>query len=76
MPRLYLQESGDTLGEITDEHVQFLVDNLEEESLTDQDYYINKATLESFRDAGCPTELMDLLEKAIGDKDDVDIAWE
>ena len=76
MPRLYLAESGDTLGTITDAQLQFLVDQLEEESSDDRDYYINRETLEMFRERDCDPELLALLEKALGDSDDVDIAWE
>jgi processive 1,2-diacylglycerol beta-glucosyltransferase len=76
MPRLYLQKSGETIGEITAEQLQFLIDQLEEEDTKDQDYYISRATLEMFRDRGCDTELLDLLAGAMGDGDEIDVAWE
>jgi hypothetical protein len=78
MPRLYLVDSGDTLGEISAEQLQFLIDQLEEEDDTDQDYFINRETLELLREAGCDPDLAALLEKALtkGDEDGVDIAWE
>jgi hypothetical protein len=76
MPRLYFPDSGTTIGEISDEQLQFLIDQLEEESLDDQDYYINQDTIEMFRERGCDEELLALLESAIGDKEDIDIAWE
>jgi processive 1,2-diacylglycerol beta-glucosyltransferase len=76
MPRLYFPDSGETIGEISDEQLQFLIDQLEEESLDDQDYYINQETIEMFRERGCDEELLGLLQNAIGDKEDIDIAWE
>ncbi len=76
MPRLYVQTSGETIGEINDQQLQFLVDHLEEEDTTDQDYYINRATLEMFRDEGCDAALLDMLTKAMGDDEEMDIAWE
>lgn len=76
MPRLYFADSGETIGEISDEQLQFLIDQLEEESLDDQDYYINQATIDMFRDRGGDEQLLTLLQNAIGDKEDIDIAWE
>ena len=76
MPRLYVADSGETIGEISDQQLQFLIDQLEEESLDDQDYYINQATIDMFRERGCDDELLTLLQNAIGDKEDIDIAWE
>lgn len=76
MPRLYLADSGDTLGTITDAQLQFLVDQLEEEDLEDKDYYLDRDTLDHLREQGGEPELMALLEKALDGRDDVDIAWE
>lgn len=76
MPRLYKQTSGETIGEINAEQLQFLIDQLEEEDTKDRDYFISQATLEMFRDRGCDTELMNMLVKAMGDAEDLDIAWE
>ena len=39
MIRLYDKDSGAELGTITKEQLQFLVDQLEQESLEDRDYY-------------------------------------
>jgi hypothetical protein len=76
MPRLFFQESGETIGEINQDQLQFLIDQLEEEDTADQDYYVNRDTLEMFREAGCDEALMDMLTKAMGESEDIDIAWE
>ncbi len=76
MPRLIRQDTGDFIGTITDKHVAFLVDQLEEEHDADQDYFIDKDTLELMSDNGIDPELLALLEKAMGDDESVDIAWE
>jgi processive 1,2-diacylglycerol beta-glucosyltransferase len=76
MPRLYFQESGETIGEISQDQVQFLIDQLEEEDTEDKDYYLNRDTLEMFREAGCDSALLDMLTKAMGEAEDIDIAWE
>ena len=45
MVELRDKETGRILGSISDEQLQFLIDQLEEESETDTDYYIDAATL-------------------------------
>lgn len=76
MPRLTRLDTGDDIGTITDDHLAFLVEQLEEEHDDDQDYYIDKDTLELLSDNGGDPELLALLEKAMGDDDSMTIAWE
>jgi hypothetical protein len=49
MIQLRNKESGEILGAITEDDLQFLIDNLEEESEDDTDYFINRSTLEIFK---------------------------
>jgi hypothetical protein len=67
--------SGEVLGVIDKADLQFLIDNLEEESETDTDYYINRSTIEVFKEKGTHHRLIALLEKAMGDREDMDIEW-
>ena len=77
MPRLYRIDNGETIGTITEEQKQFLVEMLEEEDEEDQDYFIDQDTLELFSDNKCDPELLAMLESALDDGEDgVDIAWE
>jgi hypothetical protein len=76
MPRLTRIDTGDPIGEISDKQLAFLVEQLEEEHEEDEDYYIDRDTLELLSDNGADPELLALLEKAIGDDDSMDIAWE
>ncbi len=76
MIRVYNNETGVLLGEITDGHLKFLIDHLEEESLEDMDYYLNKATLEMLEEKGADAGLLILLRKALGDSDGVEVRWE
>lgn len=76
MPRLTRLDTGDAIGEITDAHLAFLVEQLEEESDDDQDYYIDKDTLELLSDNGADPELLAMLEKAMGVDESMTIAWE
>ena len=76
MPRLFRLDNGETIGEITDKQLAFLVDQLEEEDSEDTDYFVDRDTLELLSDNGADPELIALIEKAMGDDDDIDIAWE
>jgi hypothetical protein len=76
MPRLIRLDTGDAIGQISDEQLKFLVEQLEEEHEEDQDYYIDRDTLELMSDNGADPELLALLEKAIGDDESMNIAWE
>ena len=76
MPRLIRIDTGDDIGTISDAQLKFLVEQLEEEHEEDQDYFIDRDTLELMSDNGGDPELLAMLEKAIGDDDSMDIAWE
>jgi hypothetical protein len=76
MIRLYDNVLQKPLGDITEDQLQFLIDHLEEESSDDQDYYINRATLEMFQQAGADSALIDLLQHGLGDRSDMEIRWE
>ena len=73
--KLFDKASGEPIGEISAEQFKVLQDLLEEESREDNDYYINRATLDMLRDAGADTGLMTMLSGALGDREDLDIAW-
>jgi len=69
------KKTGAFLGTISEAQLQFLIDQLEEESIRDQDYYINIATLDMFEGAGGDPELLALLRQSLGTRQDMDIAW-
>ncbi len=75
MPRLYIEETNTELGEITQEALSTLLDNLEEESLEDTDYYITQDTLDYLAARGADAKLVTILRQAIGDQDGIDIRW-
>lgn len=76
MINLYDKDSGAALGTVGETDLKFLVDQLEEESADDQDYYINADLLDVFKTRGAGAGLLDLLRRALGDKDGVEIRWE
>jgi hypothetical protein len=76
MPRLFRIDTEAVIGVISDAQLRFLVEQLEEEHDEDQDYYIDRDTLELLSDNGIDAELLAMLEKGMGDDDSMDIAWD
>ena len=63
------------VGELSEEQLDFLIDNLEEEWQDDRDYYLNQAMLDMLQARGADSALMHILKSAMGNKDEVDILW-
>jgi len=76
MPRLIRLDTGDEIGTINDAQLKFLVEQLEEEHDDDKDYFLDRDTLELLSDNGADPDLLALLEKGMGDDDEMHIAWE
>lgn len=68
-------EGGATVGDISERQLQFLVDQLEEESDSDRDYYIDAATIDMLEADGADGELIGMLRRALGASDGVEISW-
>ena len=75
MVELTDKATGAAIGAITEDQFQFLVDQLEEESPADDDYYINQATLDMFEAADADPALVELLRRALGSREDMDVKW-
>ena len=69
------KDSGQFLGKISEEELQFLLDQLEEESRDDTDYYIDADTLEFLEEEGGPASLISLLRTALGEREGFDVQW-
>jgi len=69
------KDTGADLGTISEEQLQFIVDQHEEEYTEHRDYYTNRTTVEIMQQSGADSELINLLSKAIGDRDGVEIEW-
>ena len=68
--------SGASFGSITESQLQILVDHLEETSLDDQDYYIDRRTIDMIKAvAEDYAAVLAMLNLALGDRDGVDIVW-
>ena len=75
MPTLRDKESNRLIGRISDTDLKFLIDQLEEESESDTDYWIDENTLVYLEQEGASTELVTMLRSAIQGRDGFDVAW-
>ena len=75
MVYLYNKSTGDLLGEIGENELQFLIDQMEEESTKDKDYSITNMEIEYFAAHGADPHLINMLRQALDDKGEVIILW-
>ncbi|MBK8046225.1 MAG: galactosyldiacylglycerol synthase [Anaerolineales bacterium] len=75
MARLYIEETNQVLGEVTDAELDSLVNNLEEETREDTDYWITSDTIDFLEARGADAKLIAMLRNAVGAGDGVDIRW-
>jgi hypothetical protein len=75
MPALYLKDTNRLLAQLDAADLAHMVAVMEEESSTDQDYFIDLATLNLLKAAGLSAALITVLESAIADSDGVDVIW-
>lgn len=75
MVQLFDKHTGAEIGTIADDQFQFMADHLEEESAEDDDYYLNRTTVDFFEAEGADPELIAVLRKALGDRDEAEIRW-
>ncbi len=68
--------TGTSIGTLTDTQLQYLLDHLEEENDQDQDYWLNRTQLDLFWEQGVDAALLETLEKALGDAEEMEIVWE
>ena len=69
-------EHDNEIGIVTEDQVQFLIDNLEEEGFEDQDYYIDLESLSFLAENGCDEELITMLTEALEDRITIDVRYE
>jgi processive 1,2-diacylglycerol beta-glucosyltransferase len=76
MVKVYDNRKAALIGEITEAQLDFLMNNMEEESLEDQDYAITAMTLAYFEELGIDPGLLSMLQQALGSQDELVIRWE
>ena len=75
MINLREKDTNRSLGSISEVQFQFLVDQLEEESMEDNDYAISSTLLDLFESQGADPELVSMLRDALGERDEIEIVW-
>lgn len=75
MITLSLKDSGAFLGAINEADLRLLIDQLEEETEEDTDYYVTPLTIDLLEKDGASASLIGLLREAVGSSEGVDVAW-
>jgi processive 1,2-diacylglycerol beta-glucosyltransferase len=75
MINLLEKGTNKSLGQISEEQLQYLIDNLEEEWLEDQDYAITPLLLQVFEQQNADPGLVSLLRDALSGREMVEIVW-
>ena len=76
MIKIYNSDTGELIGGINEEQMEFLIEQLEEETEEEESYYIDMATLDYLEVNGADEELLTLLHKALGEEEGVEIRIE
>ena len=72
-PETYKRE---LLGTLTEDQLDFLIENLEEEFDEDEEYFLIPETLDFLKEQGADSNLLAILQKALaGTQDGVDIFY-
>jgi len=76
MPKLYDKQSGALLGIVSDDDIESLIDQLEEEDSVDEDYFIDADTIDLLEEGGASETLVSMLRNAVGDSEGIEIRYE
>lgn len=75
MPALHLKDNDTLLAQIDDADLAVMINVMEEESSTDQDYFVDISTVQLLKNAGASESLIAVLSTAIGTSDGIDVIW-
>jgi processive 1,2-diacylglycerol beta-glucosyltransferase len=76
MIKLFDNEREVEVGEITEPQLEFLVEELVEESLDEYTWNLTAAALESLQSAGADPELLAVLRRALGSRTSIELRYE
>lgn len=69
------KDTGQRIGTITEAQLHELIDELEEESGGDRDYWIDEGTLDMMADVGADGGLVDMLRAALAGREGMEVEW-
>ena len=75
MIRLSDKDTGAPIGPIGDDELAYLQEQLEEETPSDQDYWINAELVDALEADGKQPRLVAVLRKALGEREEMEIRW-
>jgi hypothetical protein len=70
------KDTGQRIGKLSEDELQYLIDELVEEHDEDKDYWLNKTQIEIMKEKGEHLSMLEMLEKELGDNQDMEIVWE
>ena len=76
MIKVFNKETNEFIGRISEEDLQFLNEQLEEESIHDTDYYLIRETIEQFEQQSASPKLMEVLRGGLRNGNSMEIRWE
>jgi hypothetical protein len=76
MIKIFNKNTNEVLGRISEAELQFLGEQLEEESIEDTDYYIRKETIDTFEKEGGSSHLVQVLRGGLRHDDAIEIRWQ
>ena len=68
-------KDGRALGQVNEADLKVLVDQFEEESSTDRDYFVCEQTVGLLEEAGARPDFTAMLRAALAGTDGIDIVW-
>lgn len=75
MIRLLDNETGEPIADLSEEELQFLIDQLEETFVEDTDYWIDGDTIDFLEDAGAEEALLKTLRERLAGRDGMEVRW-
>jgi len=75
MITLFDAETNQPVGQISEAQLSFLMNQLEEESTTDRDYYISQDEVDILEEAGADAALLAVLRSALAGREEMEIRY-
>ena len=76
MIRLTDAETGKLVGDVTEEQFKVLAGDLEEESVEDEDYWVDEATIDMLEEDGADPKMLAMLKAALGTREGFECRWQ
>ena len=76
MVRLYDNDSDSEIGQITEAQLDFLQEELLEESIDSYTYNLSSAAIDSLALNGADADLLEMLRKALGTRPSIEIRYD